>query len=335
MRSACPEDYIAVPPPLAHLRRFPLDGALLLFDRATGLTALCDGPETAHLRMRAPRVIRFSLTNVCNLACRFCSRDIHAPSTFTAEGVFELLRDLDAAGSLEVGFGGGEPLVFEGLPDLVRRLHDETRLAVHLTTNGLHLTDEVASALAPFLGEVRISLYDDIDVRSVIARLVDHGISFGLNYLVFPERLDRLEDAIFDAIAWGCRDVLLLAYKGPDARLHLSPANADALATRVRALHRALAGRLTLKLDGCWGPRMDSVPQLLPRDSCSAGRDFVVITSDRRVAPCSFHHLSMPFETAADVLRIWAEQREELSVAANVSGCARLAHYGLDAGVLH
>lgn len=324
-----PEDQITLPPALAHLRRFPLDGALLLFDRASGLTALCDGPETAHLRQRAPRVLQFSLTNACNLACRFCSRDTAVASDFTADTAFALLRALDAAGTLEVAFGGGEPLVFKGFAELVRRLHDETALALHLTTNGTRLNDELATALAPCLGEVRLSVYDDVDVRPIAARLAARAIPFGLNYLVFPERLPDLEDTLFDALERGCRDVLLLAYKGTDPTLHLSPAQSDDLATRVRALHRALAGRLAIKLDVCWGERMQSAPRLFDGGPCPAGRDFVVVTSDRRLSPCSFHHHSVPFETAADLLRIWSEQRDTLSTAANAPGCARLTDHGL------
>src|SRR6185369_15616796 len=105
-----PEDDIAVPPQLAHMRRFPLDGALLLFDRDTGLTALCDGPETAHLRQRAPRVVQLGITNACNLACAFCCRELEAASEWTVESAFTLLAGLDRAGVLEVAFGGGEPL---------------------------------------------------------------------------------------------------------------------------------------------------------------------------------------------------------------------------------
>ena len=47
-----PEDEVEVPLPLRRLRRFALDGALLLFDRRTGLTAVCDGPETAQEEIR-------------------------------------------------------------------------------------------------------------------------------------------------------------------------------------------------------------------------------------------------------------------------------------------
>lgn len=125
-----PQREIEVPRPLQRLRRFALDGALLLFGKHTGLTAVCDGPETAHLRMRVPRVVQFGITNACNLACMFCSRDLEARSSWTADSAFELLRDLDAAGVLEVAFGGGEPLVFKGFVELVRRLASETGLAL-------------------------------------------------------------------------------------------------------------------------------------------------------------------------------------------------------------
>jgi hypothetical protein len=123
---------VPVPPLLDSLRRYALDGALLRFARRSGLTALCDGPETEHLRTRAPRVVQVAITNACNLAGTFCSRDTAERSAWTADCAFRLLRDLDRAGTLEVAFGGGEPLVFKGFVDLVRRLDEETRLAVSL-----------------------------------------------------------------------------------------------------------------------------------------------------------------------------------------------------------
>lgn len=327
-----PEDAIAVPPALAHLRRFPLDGALLLFDRRSGLTALCDGPETAHLRMRAPRVVQFAITNACNLACSFCSRDAGADSVWTAGDAFAMLRDLCRAGALEVAFGGGEPLVFKGFADLVRRLDEETELAVSLTTNGTGLTDRLLAALAPQVGQIRLSVYDDIDHRPVIGRLAARRARFGVNWLVTPARLARMEELVFDLLERGCRDVLLLSYNGRDRALHLSPAQAADLARRVRALGRALEGRMTLKLDVCWGERMEVVPRLFAPGPCPAGREFIVLTSDGRLAPCSFHHASFPVATAADVLRVWEQERASLAAPARDPGCARAAGFGLDAG---
>jgi MoaA/NifB/PqqE/SkfB family radical SAM enzyme len=76
------------------------------------------------------------ITNACNLACTFCSRDREARSEWTVDSTFEVLSGLARAGTLEVAFGGGEPLAFRGFDGLVRRLATETPLAVHLTTIG-------------------------------------------------------------------------------------------------------------------------------------------------------------------------------------------------------
>lgn len=121
---------VPLPAPLSHLRQFPLDGALLLFDRETGLNALCDGTETANLRQVAPRVVQFGITNNCNLACTFCSRDVMASSAWTADDAFSLLAELANVGVLEVAFGGGEPWLFPGFGKLVRRWQSTLRLMV-------------------------------------------------------------------------------------------------------------------------------------------------------------------------------------------------------------
>lgn len=60
------------------MRPYCLDGALLLFDRENGTNVLFEGEETATLEMVAPRSIQFGITNRCNLACAFCSRDLDA-----------------------------------------------------------------------------------------------------------------------------------------------------------------------------------------------------------------------------------------------------------------
>ena len=320
---------IAVPDPLAHFRRFALDDAMLLFDRDTGWNALCDGPETLGLRMRAPRVVQFGITNRCNLACTFCSRDLAADSTWTSESAFTMLAGLADAGVLEVAFGGGEPCLFRGFAGLVRRLHDETPLAVHFTTNGMALTDTGLDAIRGCFGELRLSLYDDNDWRTRVRWLAERGERFGVNFLVTPARLSSLELTVLELVALGCRDVLLLSYNGTDGCLHLTRAQSAELAHRVASLARALRDRTTLKLDVCYGERMEPVPRLFDRRDCGAGREFIVLTSDRKLQPCSFHHVAIPVTSAADVLEVWRSRRGELAGAARDPGCARVPGYGL------
>lgn len=313
------------------VRPYFMDGALLLFDRESGTNVLLDGEEFAHVRQQAPRSIQFGITNLCNLACQFCSRDRAAVSGWTAEEAFTFLDEMAGAGVLEVAFGGGEPFAFRGFTELVARLHDETPLAVHATTNGLLLSASRLAALRGKLGELRLSIYDDNDWRRSVTLLVDVGMRFGVNLLVLPERLPQLEAVVFELVERGCRDILLLSYNGHDRSRHLSASQADELAARVRVLHRALGRRARLSLDVCWGERMSPVPRLFERRDCGAGRDFLVVTSDKRLMACSFHDRSHAFSTAADVLRIWNDERDALRAPSSIPGCARLRGFGLGA----
>lgn len=300
-------------------RPIPLDHALELFDPQTGHRIRVDAPATRGLRQRAPRSVQFALTNHCNLGCSFCSRPVERPSTWTVASALELLADLDRLGVAEVAFGGGEPLVFKGFFDLVDRLVAETRLAVHLTTNGVLLTDDALRRLRGKIGEIRVSLYDDNDWRGTLARLRRHGQRFGVNLLVTSDRLPGLPALLDELHDLGCRDVLLLPMMGHPS-LALDPAEARALAD---LLADRACGHLTIKLGVCWGEELAHLPRLFASSDCGAGREFLEITSDRRVRACSFHLESMPFDSAADVVALWAAARPELQAPAGCAGCPR------------
>ena len=311
------------------LRAHALDSALLWFDPETGATIRAQGPFTRHLRRTSPRVVQVAVTNHCNLACGFCYRDRDAESGWTVEALVTLLADLDRAGVLEVAFGGGEPFAWKGFDRLLRRLLEETRLAVSITTNGVLLDDATLTRIAGTYAQMRVSLYDDQPFREAIARLVSARASFGVNWLVTPQRLPRLESFVLDLVARGVTDVLLLSYNGTDAALHLEDASARDLGVRVTRLARALRDRCDVKLSVCFGERLEPVPRVLALEGdCGAGRDFVAITSDRCVQPCSFHQDRIPIHSAADVLAAWRDDRR-MGRPAQIQGCARGADHRL------
>lgn len=306
------------------MRLVALDGAVLAFDRDTGLSFVFEGEETAHLVQHAPRAVQFGITNGCNLACSFCSRDVSARSTWTADTAFELLRDLADAGVTEVAFGGGEPFAFRGFADLVLRLHDETPLAVSATTNGLLVDDATLRRLRPAIGQLRLSLHEENDWRRTVERLVASGVRFGVNLLVTPARMPELDRIVLEVAARGGRDVLLLGYHGPDEALRLSPVQRRSLGAHVHRLARALPA-MRFGLDVCFGERaFVPIAKLgATRTDCGAGRDFLVVTSDRRVSPCSFHHVGFPIRSAADVLAVYTRERAALAAATGAETCAR------------
>ena len=275
-------------------------------------------------RLRAPRLVQFGITNACNLACSFCSRDLEAESAWTPDDAFRILADLAAAGTLEVAFGGGEPLAFRGFDALVERLHRETPLAVGITTNGVLLTEARLRRLAPHVSQLRVSVYEDNDWRRTLTLLARSTLPFGVNLLVTREVLRDLEQRVNEMAAMGTGDVLLLGYVGEDAALLLGRDEEAELGRRVRALAEELRGRVDLKLGVCWGARLTGVPRLgtsgvAVMQDCGAGRDFVVIGSDRTLAACSFHEARLPVRSAVDVIEAWERQRGVLALGSGRS----------------
>jgi MoaA/NifB/PqqE/SkfB family radical SAM enzyme len=156
----------------------------------------------------------FGITNRCNLSCDFCSRDTHVDSTWNIDSAYAMLAGLARAGVLEVAFGGGEPFAFRGFDELLARLADTTPLALNVTTNGTLLTAARLARLAPALGELRLSIYDDNPWPERVELLASAGVRFGANVLVTPARLALLPSLLERLANLGCRDVQLVGSPG-------------------------------------------------------------------------------------------------------------------------
>lgn len=292
---------------------------MLWFHPRSGLNLRWDAPATRALRRAAPRVVLFAITNRCNLACDFCSRDPGAPSSWTGESAFATLAEFAQAGVLEVAFGGGEPLAFRGFDELIERLGRDTPLALHLTTNGELLTPDRAARLSPHLGEVRLSVYPGGSWAERIALLVRSGVAVGANLLASPAALPALPALLRRLVDLGCHDAAILRYVGRDPSLHLDAQQESELAQII------LHSPLRVRVSACFGDRLHALPLLFSGvdGDCGAGRDFLVVTSDKRLKACSFHDATVPFTTVADALVAYAAARPSLDAPAGRPGCAR------------
>ncbi len=326
---ACYRQYL--PPQLRDLpwRAHSLDGKLLLFERNTGLNALLEGEETVRLQRIAPRTLLIAVTNFCNLACHFCYRNLKSPSLWRYETLLEFCRQADDWGVLEVAFGGGEPMIFPRWQDFICELHETTGLCVNFTTNGTLLTERFLRAIAGRYGQIRLSIYEDNHWPETVRLLARCSRRFGVNWLITPGELPTIETKFARLLELGVRDFLLLSYKGGDPSLHFSQVDYRQLEHFIGGAHRTSGQRVTIKLDVCWGDHLPGVPRLFAPEDCGAGDDFLSITSDRQIKPCSFHHVTIPFDTLDDVRRYW-ESRRAARDAARIGGCARLPNRGLD-----
>jgi sulfatase maturation enzyme AslB (radical SAM superfamily) len=209
-------------PPGRHRWKQRLSAAgVHLFDRVSGLNVLVNEiPVPPALHSPAPRQVSIALTNRCDLACSHC----YAPKSrdeLHFETVTRWLAELDEAGTLGVGFGGGEPTLYPEFVRLCQHVARETRLAVSFTTHGHHFDSELAARLRGSVHFIRVSMdgvgetYESIRRRS-FSELLEHlahvrGLSrFGVNVVVNKRTLPDLDDVARVAADMGACELLLL-----------------------------------------------------------------------------------------------------------------------------
>jgi cyclic pyranopterin phosphate synthase len=136
-----------------------------------------DAPATTRVLAdrsgRVARDLRVSLTDRCNLRCRYCMPADGLPwlpgdQVLTDDEVLRLVRvAVERLGVTEVRFTGGEPLLRRGLERIVEataglRLADGTAPRTSLTTNALGLARRARGLADAGLGRVNASL-DSLD----------------------------------------------------------------------------------------------------------------------------------------------------------------------------
>ena len=117
-------------------------------------------------RVVAPVHIRIKPINRCNHDCWYCAyrvsnlnlgEDIDYDDKIPEAKMFEIVDDIIAMGVKAVTFsGGGEPLLYKPLPEVVKRLA-QGGVRVATLTNGSNLKGRVADAFAEYGTWVRVS----------------------------------------------------------------------------------------------------------------------------------------------------------------------------------
>ena len=89
--------------------------------------------------------VSIEVTNRCDKACWFCYNHSHAEADtqWDPDELVEFVRDCSMNGVKAVSFGGGEPLQYEGLFEVINRLHG--CIFRSMTTNGTRMP----AAMAP------------------------------------------------------------------------------------------------------------------------------------------------------------------------------------------
>jgi cyclic pyranopterin phosphate synthase len=108
--------------------------------------------------------LRISVTDRCNLRCRYCMPEEGIPlishqDILTYEEILRIVRVFASQGISKVRLTGGEPLVRKGIVDFISRLSQIEEIKdLSLTTNGLLLKDLADVLKQAGLKRVNISL---------------------------------------------------------------------------------------------------------------------------------------------------------------------------------
>jgi GTP 3',8-cyclase len=192
-----------------------------------------DGPAASSAPLvdllgRPVRDLRVSVTDRCNLRCRYCMpREVFGTDfpflgrdeLLTFEELTLLVRAFVSLGVRKVRLTGGEPLLRRDLPELVARLSAIDGLDdLALTSNGVLLPQFAAPLAAAGLRRVTVSLdgLDDATFRAVSdtglpVRSVLDGISAAVAAGLAPVKINAvlqrgLNDTQVEALAGWARD---------------------------------------------------------------------------------------------------------------------------------
>lgn len=159
-------------------------------------------PPPSFTRLGAPKYLRVVVTRRCPLSCTYCHAE-GDPGTDTlrptnAERAALILVGA-SLGVRKVKFLGGEPLVDQGLPDLVRRLRaDDATLDLSVITSGVAGPDRIDALFDAGLSRANLSVHGfDLDAFArrggtprmhalrdgSLERLITHGRPLKLNYV--------------------------------------------------------------------------------------------------------------------------------------------------------
>jgi GTP 3',8-cyclase len=129
---------------------------------------------------RAIRYLRVSVTDRCDLRCRYCMAEqmsfLPRSALLALEEIAIIAERFIARGVTKIRLSGGEPLVRRDVVDLVRRLGGHLGAGLDeltMTTNGTHLAAHAGALAAAGLRRINVSL--DTRDPALFRHITRHG----------------------------------------------------------------------------------------------------------------------------------------------------------------
>jgi len=249
-----------------------------------------------------PLALGMMITNRCNLRCAYCSIPDDPGEEMSTLEVFETLGQFARLGTVRLGLSGGEPLVREDLPAIVRYARD-SGMYVTINTNASLLAERAEELDGVDLIVVSIngtqSVHDELRGEGSFDAAMEgieaakkRGLKVVTLAVLSRKNLHSLQE-MFELI----RRMGLKMYVHPITECEISGELGPELLPDVdefRAAVRDMIERrddLPLASSTPYLQHMLNYPDYSSWRGCKAGRGFVYMTPDGCIAPC---HVVMP-----------------------------------------
>lgn len=167
--------------------------------------------------------LRISVTQKCNLKCKYCGYDTPDIKELTCENIIKIVRIFASLGIEKVRLTGGEPLLRKDIIDIacgIKKIEGIKKLAI--TTNGIFLAEMAEKLKLSGVDIINISLdttdqkqYTEItgldsikEVTEGIKKAVEVGFeSVKINSVLMPGINDNQIDSLIDIAKYNNIDV--------------------------------------------------------------------------------------------------------------------------------
>lgn len=273
-------------------------------------------------RRRTPHSVYFAVTNRCPYKCPHCSYGNHVSGCLDEAGALDAVEQIKALGAATIGFTGGEPLLREDLPELVRAASNTC--ATILFTTGFSLDEDKARQLADSgLGCMMVGVESDDAAEHNAVRGTDDSFEIALQAIELSQEAglytaistvatrDKLQNGTLPRLAEMAERLGVLEFRILEPvptggyRSESDAVLSEGESAGITAFHKQwnLRGK---------GPAICAFSHLESGEmfGCGAGYHHLYIDAAGNVCPCDLTPLSFGNLSEKPLAEIWRELGE-------------------------
>lgn len=290
--------------------------------------------------LAAPESLHIELTARCPLQCPQCYKE-HGDQELSAGVLHGFIRQAEEAAVFQIALGGGEPLLYPGLPDIIADIN-RRGMSATITTSGVGLTRKrVGQLTAAGIDHIQISLNGSTPEINKLSRdgykeachafrlLSQTTLSYGINWVARMDNIDDFPQLVQLARNYKVNNINILRYKPSVTEVYEHVALTHNKQHQLVRMMKEVKD-VSLKTDSAYSSLLcflNNRPGLFT--GCGAGRRFMAIDAAGNFCPCSHTPMTQPGES---IIEYWYNsphldrfRRIEESIAEPCKGCIFLS----------